>query len=32
MVADGEDFIDEENLRLGGAATAKARRTYIPLE
>jgi len=31
-VADGEDFIDEEDFRSRWAATAKARRTYMPEE
>ncbi len=31
-IADGEHFVDDENFRIEWAATAKARRTYMPLE
>ena len=32
QVADGQHLIDDQNLRLQMRATAKARRTYMPLE
>ena len=32
MVADRQDFVHEQDLGLEMAATAKASRTYMPLE